>query len=830
MFPRRSLLALSLGAAALGLAGCRAAAETDGAAPLAKIDPCAALAAELEGASELRLANRRAEARSLYRQARARADPKECPLQTARLHNGLAALDVAEGRLLGALDEVQSASELLQALDGTRTDEIRQIEASIAHNRAAAYLRLGRLGDAEDILRGVLFLDRHGSSFQATASTRLQLARVHRLSGDPSKARGMLEESLVNIEKIAPKTQAALWQEHARLDLDERDFKAAREHLGRALTALESTSAVLARANLTADLAEIAVLERRWPEGLERVDEALDLARRTREPDLNLAAHARYLRSRALAGLGRLEEAIKDAEEGLEILEAIRDPWRDLGLDFFAPRQKYYRHRLDLAVASGDRESALAIFERYRARGLYGSLSRRIDRPALEPEAEEELLEKRRLFDAALQALDALPGRAGEASREKAEAVFRRRSRELRSLQREHTPAGVTIEPLEATAAVDLLDDDTLGLILARGLESWYLLVVDPRRGVEIAALASSSRKSAEIEARAERLIQALEPTAGGEARALLEPEAVALGALFNPVAQRLHGFERLAIVAEGSLERLPFALLRLSGSHRPLVASHEIVDLPSFSVLAALRRRGACPPPAAGLLALGDPVLSSRDPRWPAGAAECRGEDEAVIFGRLEESDREVESIAALYSRATVALGFEATLAHLIRQASKHRVIHLASHARSDPEVAERSKVMLSCIDAVGRSLDRHDLYLADVDALELCGQLVILSACDTARGRAVDGEGVLGLPRAFLDAGAAAVMASRWMVADAAAPALMETFHGSLVAGLGPAAALRRAQLELLERGRPASEWAAFTVTGDWRTFQPFAPGRVP
>jgi len=102
----------------------------------------------------------------------------------------------------------------------------------------------------------------------------------------------------------------------------------------------------------------------------------------------------------------------------------------------------------------------------------------------------------------------------------------------------------------------------------------------------------------------------------------------------------------------------------------------------------------------------------------------------------------------------------------------------------------------------------------------MPLAAELVVLSACRTAIGKQFDGEGIVGLTRAFLRAGVPRVVSSLWQVDDAATAELMARFYAGLLGqGLSPPAALRRAQLEAAGRGRPARIWAGFVFHGDWR-----------
>ncbi len=432
------------------------------------------------------------------------------------------------------------------------------------------------------------------------------------------------------------------------------------------------------------------------------------------------------------------------------------------------------------------------------------------------------MVRARRALLAAVRQLDGWEPAAGEAAREDHEARVLERRRILRDLQNaEHQAAGLgpSVSELGLGEASALLDSDTVGLIFASGVDRLHVMILDPRRELEILSLDAGRRQ---VQALVTGILPSLDPRAGREARAGLEPRVEELSrALLAPLTGKLGGFRRLAIVADAPLDRLPFEILRRPATGRALVKSHEIAYLPSFSVLGALGGRvRACAPPESELLAMGDPVFGPGDRRWPDDVAELRSAEEAMAFRRLPATATEVARVARQVAGAEAVTGKAATRERLLAEAPRHRVIHLASHASSNAQIPERSKIALSCIDAGNVPVETCDVYFADVLNLELCGQTVVLSACRTAGGVAVEGEGVLGLPWAFLRAGASTVVASLWQVTDEATAELMSAFHGHLRGGMNPAGALRQAKLALIKRGDPPSTWAPFVMLGDWRT----------
>jgi len=294
--------------------------------------------------------------------------------------------------------------------------------------------------------------------------------------------------------------------------------------------------------------------------------------------------------------------------------------------------------------------------------------------------------------------------------------------------------------------------------------------------------------------------------------------------------------------VADGALEYLPFAALPdpLSRRGEPL-GRRELVQLPSASALAVLRGETESRPGGQRLVAvLADPVFSAEDSRvgLPAGtrrrlpavasAAERAAADAGFGGGRLPRlpaTRREAAAIiaAAPPHQARAALDFEASrrLA-LDGELQGYRIVHFATHSLLDNVHPELSGVVLSLVDASGRAQEGY-LRLDDVFNLRLPVDLVVLSACRTALGRELRGEGLMGLTRGFLYAGAKGVVASLWTVDDRATAELMGRFYRALLGPehLRPAAALRVAQDGLRGHRRWSHPyyWAGFVLQGEWR-----------
>jgi CHAT domain-containing protein len=315
---------------------------------------------------------------------------------------------------------------------------------------------------------------------------------------------------------------------------------------------------------------------------------------------------------------------------------------------------------------------------------------------------------------------------------------------------------------------------------------------------------------------------------------------AAALSQMVLGPASALLGGSRLLVVSEGALGYVPFAVLPKPGGDEPLIARHEIVRLPSASVIAEVRReiaRRKIPSKTVAIFA--DPVFDRRDERLTRGTntppvqyaldlqrsvSDAGLAADGLRIPRLLFSRREAQAIYSLAASGTAlsALNFDASRpAALSPKLAQYGIIHFASHALVDNQNPSLSGIVLSLFDSRGVSQNGF-LRLHDIYNLNLPADLVVLSACQTALGKEIRGEGLIGLTRGFFYAGAARVAASLWKVDDAATAELMTRFYkGLLTEHLRPAAALRSAQLWM--RGQPRWKspyyWAAFELQGDWK-----------
>jgi CHAT domain-containing protein len=281
---------------------------------------------------------------------------------------------------------------------------------------------------------------------------------------------------------------------------------------------------------------------------------------------------------------------------------------------------------------------------------------------------------------------------------------------------------------------------------------------------------------------------------------------------LIAPILDRVPEGAHLVVVPHAILNYLPFELLPAE-QDRSLVERNTISYAPSVSSFAYLRQRARTQGGPSTVLVVGNPATR------PAPPAEQRQTIEWV--GRLKplpHTADEIRRIAAMFRPQSRLLEGASATEGALRSALPHvKVLHLATHALVDEERPDRSGLALT----PGGAGNDGILQMREIYGLDLDAALVTLSACQTALGREVTGEGLVGLSRAFFYAGADAVTASLWSVNDRSTAELMTLVYGRLREGASIEAALAGAKRALLagERTRHPYYWAAFIVTGNAR-----------
>lgn len=590
-------------------------------------------------------------------------------------------------------------------------------------------------------------------------------------------------------------------------------------------------------------------------------------------------ANIHYELARLANVRGLHQEARAQIEAAMNIVESLRAKitGEELRAAYFASVQKYYELYVDLLMREHERHpaeglsvAAFEVNERGRARNLRALLAAaRVEihdgvDPALR-ERERTLLQT---FKAKAQWQTALLNSSHTESQVKTV------SRELEMIEAELDRVQARIRATSPRYAAlaqpsppprlreiqeNVLDANTLLLEYALGDERSFLWAVTPTtiNSYELP-------RRAELEVMARRVYELLnmrrhrnadETVAQWRARLSATEKEYAIEAsrlsrvLLGPLASSLKT-KRLLIVSDGALQYVPFAALPepadASGADiRPLIVAHEIINLPSASTLLTLRNETANRQPAPKTVAvLADPVFDRHDPRVKVRYDQARTmtdnrsslSDDLVramrdvgdgggrgTLSRLPFTRDEAAAITAAtpVGNAMIHLDFGANLTTAQSAAlSQYRIIHFATHGLLDTARPSLSGLVFSLVDERGQPQDGF-LRLREIYNLHLPAELVVLSACQSGLGKEVRGEGLVGLTRGFMYAGAKRVVASLWKVEDEDTADLMKRFYEKMLnEHLSPASALRAAQIEMWQkkRWRGTQGWAAFVLQGEY------------
>jgi CHAT domain-containing protein/predicted negative regulator of RcsB-dependent stress response len=797
-------------------------------------------------------------------------------LQLGQLHMTLGEMQKALDRFGQALPLFHAASE-------------RQGEVITLSSIGSLHMFLGKTEEALKYYQQAMELARTAGFPESEAAALAALGPLYNDLGEPEKAQKSLEQalsvyralgyrrgqaltlvSLGLLRSFDGEPQKALKYDEAALPL----FQAEHDRFGEGLALF--------------GICWSHVSSRDYQKGLDYCAQARALQRsigdrHTEAMTLKQIAIGERDRGNFAASQTAIESAIANVES---VRTKVVNP--EYRLSYFAGSQDYYEFYVDLLMRlhkqhpnQGYDGRALQATERARARSLLDTLKEA--NADIRQGVDAELLQRERKtqsrLNAKAQAQMELLLRSHSESQ--ATAIAEEVQTLIKNLQQVETeirqtsphyaalmqPRPLTLKEIQT----QVLDQDTLLLEYSLGEARSYLWVVTSssitshelanRDEIETAAghfynLLNVRNKDIKGETTQQR--------AARVAKADLEiPVAAAsLSRLVLAPAARQLGKKRLMIVADGALHFVPFAALPVLSSGaasipkpRPLIADHEIVNLPSASTLAVIREEVAGRTPAPkSVVALADPVFMKDDPRVKrirdpqppnsantANAAPVPGENaidrqlikatedtgvatEGMYVPRLPGTRPEAEQIVAMAPAAEsrLALDFAASRETATNaELSQYRYVHFSTHGLLNSVHPELSGVVFSLVNERGETQDgflrSHEIY-----NLKLPAEVVILSACQTGIGKAIRGEGLVSLTRGFMHAGAPRVVVSLWDVSDWGTSELMVRFyHGMLKEGMRPAAALRAAQVSLMNNKRWASPyyWASFTLQGEWR-----------
>jgi CHAT domain-containing protein/Tfp pilus assembly protein PilF len=492
-----------------------------------------------------------------------------------------------------------------------------------------------------------------------------------------------------------------------------------------------------------------------------------------------------------------------------------------------------YREAVEVLVELGRGVDAFHILERSRARSLLAMLAERdlrfpSDLPA-------ELSQEQKMNQAAYDRIQAellqfKPDRDGRET-ERLQGRLRElrdQSEQIATRIRQASPHYASIhypQPLDSTGALAALELGTALVAYSVGDERTTVFVLRPDAEIVVFTLpvgAAALRKK--IESFRQAIASPRDPSQ-------LNAQATALyDLLLRPAEPLLASSERLVISPDGPLHVLPFAALecqKTEGAHpkRQYLAEWKpLHTVASATVYAELKKaRHDRQKQRLTVAAFGDPHYPPQ-PETDGNPELQLALKRGLTLSPLPAARKEVEAIASLYgAQAQTFVGEAATEQRAKAVANDARLLHFACHALVDERLPLNSALALSIPDHFKEGEDNGLLEAWEIfDSLRLDADLVTLSACDTALGKDMGGEGLMGLTRAFQYAGARSVLASLWSVSDESTADLMARFYGYLKNGKTKDEALQAAQVDLIRSNGPYAHpfhWAAFQLFGDWK-----------
>lgn len=782
--------------------------------------------------------------------------------------------------------EQESAIKLHREAGGIfRAIGDRQSEGITLNALGQAYEFLSDYSMALENYKKALRLFEDNGNLDFASVSLFKVARAYRLAGDSARALEYYQRCLGLSRAVKKRrTEANALNDVALIYASQGSREKTVAQYRKILKFYAAMSDRRSQAEALNNLGDFLLRLGEKKKALDHYQQALLLSSQTDHKEVLISSL--YNVARAHRDMGALEDGLSYITQAITTIEDLRSNVAspDFRTSYFSGVRKQYELWIDILMQLDRRRpnhgyatAALLASGRARARSLVELLteSRANIRQGVDPQLLQREQELRALLRSQAQYLMDL-SMSGSKSTEAEEVKrqieqLRSTYQEIETQLRDHNPRFKELThpaPLSLEQIQDVLrDGNTILLEYALGDERSYLWAVtaDSVQGYELPArvnLEDAAREVYQLLTTRQAVGEKLNPDYLSKvetADRLYNDKAMALSRmLLGQVADQL-GEKRLIVVPEGVLHYIPFEALPIPPrplveknidvqtviapeDFSPLITTHEIVTLPSVSTLAAIRQEKRRPPSGDKIVAvIADPVFSTHDDRvhsdsqLPALAfagSDTRSTapalpDKGVRGGRaarLLYASEEADAILAAtpHGAGMVARGFDASretaMSPLIGQ---YQIVHFATHGFFNSEHPELSGMILSMVNPDGSNANGF-MALQDIYHLDLAADLVVLSACDTALGKNIKGEGLVGLTHGFLSAGSKTVVASLWKVDDRATSFLMAEFYKSMLEdGLPPAAALRFAKQKTQQQKAWNAPyfWAGFILQGEYQ-----------
>ncbi|HEY6245254.1 MAG TPA: CHAT domain-containing tetratricopeptide repeat protein [Pyrinomonadaceae bacterium] len=700
------------------------------------------------------------------------------------------------------------------------------------------YLHLGDFDEAETTLLQALALTRQYKNQLFEESTLTQLISVPLGRHDYNSALEYARQAAA-IDAVLkhPAARYELLNNTAVVYQEMGNYLKAIEMYQQALELAQSSGTTLAEAVISSNIGACQ-------NSLGQSTEALKMELKARDILENMGSAA-YPVEESLVGwriglirekLGQVDEALKVFYDSISKIERVRAGavrTESARAAIGASSSRLFFDTIELLVALKRPAEAFAVAERFRARAFLDLLAEeridlRQDLTAEQRKNEDTLttqisaIQKERLS----QSVDADRRQQLDADLTAAENALDEFYLELRHDNPRY--ASLRHAELVSTERVqkELLDSDSALVEFMLGDKHSYALVLSR---TNVSAVQLPARKDIEDQVASYRKLLNHRVSALTVKTDLAEYTAASLKlyrTIFEPLEQSLGGSRKLIIAPDGALAYLPFETLSSSNRRQLLLERFQITYVPSASALATLSARTREKTVTRkGLIAFGDPLYNTdiNSPKTggdPTQGVDPHHQERGFEFTQLPYTRYEVESISKLFpnDQSKVYLGVNAN-EEAVKTANldQYRYLHFATHALVDDRVPGRSGIVLSL---TNNGKEDGILQVGEIMRLRLNAEQVTLSACSTALGRFFEGEGIVGLTRGFLYAGADSVVVSLWNVSDTATAELMRAFYTNLNRGLPRGEALRQAKLKMvrarnLEWTHPYF-WAPFVLVG--------------
>lgn len=718
------------------------------------------------------------------------------------------------------------------------------VMATVSNATATVYAALYLYPMAERYFKRALEQARASDDFAAQAIAEAGLGRLYLQQGALGKAQSCIAQALQASQKDQVAANPDLLCLKGQVNREQGMVDEARYAFEEALAIYEKEGNVAGRVRTLCELSTLSLLVSQGRVACEQASQAVDLAEQQASRAVSLADYenARDLQWRAWLSCARAERALGENAQALSSYSLATGHtqgrfWETYiateasAVAFRESTQSAFRENVDLLMEQGEIKKAYELADRTKSRVLLNFTGARRAKPVAEESKDSETLSKLSRAAAPLRiellAPDLTRERQAKLQSDLEEIESQRQELQMKTEAEQYLSRLVwtkyatfdqmqkqTAEQHRALVEFFLGEDRSFVWLFADG--EFYAETLPGRKVIEQA-----------VEPYIEALAAPINHLHLARDIDNLRAQGATLCAkLFGSLLDHIDPEQRLIVVPDGLLYYLPFETL--VRNERYLIEDHEISYSPSAGMVELLESTPsrASSDPQMDILAVGNPIFESQE---AAGRENSSFRSHRRMRRMLKErgfhltplprTQDEIQYIVGLFpaDRRKALMGLEGTETALKRESlRRYRYLHFATHSLIDEKMPSRSAIVLS---PSSGAEDDGFLEVGEIASLDLDCDLVVVSACQTGRGQLLSGEGIIGMSRAFIYAGARAVVVSLWNVSDQSASQLMKFFYRNLTDGLGNATALRQAKLQMINSGKATRHpgyWSAFIMTG--------------